>query len=162
MRRALAVAGLLVLVLLALVSPAASLAAKPPRASFNDIESEVMCDTCNVPLNIAESPRADQERKEIRDLIAQGLTKSQIKATLKERYGPAILALPEDKGFSLAVYVVPLAVVAALLAGVALMAPRWRRRARLGASTTATAAGAPELSAADARRLDEDLARYDV
>jgi cytochrome c-type biogenesis protein CcmH/NrfF len=159
MPRSLAVAGLLALVLLAVASPTASLAAQP-RASFNDVESEVMCDTCNVPLNIAESPRADQERKEIRDLIAQGLTKSQIKATLKARYGPAILALPEGKGFSLAVYVVPLAVVAGLLTGVALVAPRWRRRARLEA--TAPAATAPELSAADARRLDEDLARYDV
>jgi cytochrome c-type biogenesis protein CcmH/NrfF len=161
MRRALATAGLLVLLLVALASPTAALAAHP-RASFNDIESEVMCDTCNVPLNIAESPRADQERKEIRDLIAQGLTKSQIKATLKARYGPAILALPEDKGFGLAVYLVPIAVVAALLAGAALVAPRWRRRTRLAASMTAPAAGAPELSAADARRLDEDLARYDV
>jgi cytochrome c-type biogenesis protein CcmH/NrfF len=151
---------LLALMLLAL-APAIAPAVQP-RASFNDVEDEVMCDTCNVPLNIAESPRADQERKEIRDLIAQGLTKSQIKATLKARYGPAILALPEDKGFSLAVYLVPIAVVAALLAGVALMAPRWRRRTRLAASTTAPAAGAPELSAADARRLDEDLARYDV
>jgi cytochrome c-type biogenesis protein CcmH len=159
MRRAIAAAGLLLL-LLALTSPTGALAAQP-RASFNDVESEVMCDTCNVPLNIAESPRADQERKEIRDLIAQGLTKSQIKATLKARYGPAILALPEDKGFSLAVYLVPIAVVAALLAGAALVAPRWRRRTRLAAST-APAAGAPELSAADARRLDEDLARYDV
>jgi cytochrome c-type biogenesis protein CcmH/NrfF len=156
MRRALAAAGLLAL-LLALASPTATLAAQP-RASFNDIEDEVMCDTCNVPLNIAESPRADQERKEIRDLIAQGLTKSQIKATLKDRYGPAILALPEDKGFSLAVYLVPIAVVAALLAGVALVAPRWRRRTRPAAATPT----APELSAADARRLDEDLARYDV
>jgi cytochrome c-type biogenesis protein CcmH len=158
MGRALAAAGLLAL-LVALASPTATLAAQP-RASFNDIEDEVMCDTCNVPLNIAESPRADQERKEIRDLIAQGLTKSQIKATLKDRYGPAILALPEDKGFSLAVYLVPIAVVAALLAGVALVAPRWRRRTRLAAATPAPTA--PELSAADARRLDEDLARYDV
>jgi cytochrome c-type biogenesis protein CcmH len=159
MRRAIAAAGLLLL-LFALASPTAALAAQP-RASFNDIESEVMCDTCNVPLNIAESARADQERKEIRDLIAQGLTKSQIKATLKARYGPAILALPEDKGFSLTVYLVPIAVVAALLAGAALVAPRWRRRTRLAASTTPEA-GAPELSAADERRLDEDLARYDV
>jgi cytochrome c-type biogenesis protein CcmH/NrfF len=159
MRHALAVAGLVALLLLAVASPTAALAAQP-RASFNDIESEVMCDTCNVPLNIAQSGRADQERKEIRDLIAQGLTKSQIKATLKARYGPAILALPEDKGFSLAVYVVPLAVVAGLLTGAALVAPRWRRRARLGAS--APAVPGPELSAADARRLEEDLARYDV
>ena len=39
------------------LAPASALAA-PPRASFNDIEDEVMCDTCNVPLNIAQSDRA--------------------------------------------------------------------------------------------------------
>ena len=46
--------------LLALAAPAP----RPPRprADFNDVEDEVMCDTCNVPLDIAESPRADQER----------------------------------------------------------------------------------------------------
>jgi thiol-disulfide isomerase/thioredoxin len=96
----------LLVALLALGAPSWATAAEP-RASFNDIEDEVMCDTCNVPLNIAESPRADQERREIRALIARGLTKDQIKAELKARYGPAVLALPDDNGFSLAVYLVP-------------------------------------------------------
>ena len=58
------------LALLALRPPAA-LAAQP-RASFNDIEDEVMCDTCNVPLNIAESARADQERTQIRGSSRRG------------------------------------------------------------------------------------------
>ena len=139
---------------LALV-PTTAMAAQP-RASFNDVEDEVMCDTCNVPLNIAESPRADQERAVIRRLIAQGQTKDQIKAELKARYGPGILATPGDDGFDLAVWVVPIAVVGAVaLLGVALV-PRWRRR-----SPAARARPAPPLSAADARRLDEDLSRYD-
>jgi cytochrome c-type biogenesis protein CcmH len=133
--------------------------AAQPRASFNDIEDEVMCDTCNVPLNIAESPRADQERREIRALIARGLTKDQVKAELKARYGPAVLALPDDKGFSLAVYLVPIGVVAGLLLTVLLLLPRWRARRRDAAPAVA---GAPELSSADARRLDQDIARYDL
>ena len=69
------------------LAPAGALAAQP-RASFNDIEDEVMCDTCNVPLNIAESARADQERAQIRGYIAQGLTKQQIKDRLKAQWGP--------------------------------------------------------------------------
>ena len=153
MRRA---AAALVL-LLALMAPAWAHAAQP-RASFNDIEDEVMCDTCNVPLNIAESPRADQERREIKGLIAQGLTKQQILAELKQRYGPAILATPQDSGFSLAVWIVPIAVVLAVLAGLVIVVPRWRRRDSGGAIVPA----GPDLSAADARRLEEDLARYDV
>ena len=160
MRRALAVLGLLAL-LAALAAPAAALAAKP-RASFNDVEDEVMCDTCNVPLNIAESPRADQERREIKAMIAQGLTKQQIKARLKATYGPGILALPQDKGFSLAVYIVPIVLVLLLVAGLVIMLPRWRRRSRAPTLTSSPAGAGRDLSASDARRLDEDLARYDV
>ena len=160
MRRALAVLGLLAL-LAALAAPAAALAAKP-RASFNDIEDEVMCDTCNVPLNIAESPRADQERREIKAMIAQGLTKQQIKARLKATYGPGILALPQDKGFSLAAYIVPIVLVLLLAAGLVIMLPRWRRRSRAPTLTSSPAGAGRDLSASDARRLDEDLARYDV
>jgi cytochrome c-type biogenesis protein CcmH len=148
-----------VLALLAL-APGVALGAQP-RASFNDVEDEVMCDTCNVPLNIADSARADQERAEIRRLIAQGLTKQQILARLKATYGPGILAKPQDSGFSLAVWWVPVAVVAAVLALLAVLLPRWRRRAP-GEHDDAAPSGAPTLSAADARRLDEDLARYDV
>jgi cytochrome c-type biogenesis protein CcmH len=153
MRRA--AAGLALL--LALAVPALAHGAQP-RASFNEIETEVMCDTCNVPLNIAESPRADQERREIKGLIAQGLTKQQILAELKQRYGPAILATPQDSGFSLAVWIVPIAVVLAVLAGLVIVVPRWRRRDTAGG----IAAAGPDLSPADARRLEEDLARYDV
>jgi cytochrome c-type biogenesis protein CcmH len=154
--RAFAVALLAVLAL----APATALAAQP-RASFNDIEDEVMCDTCNVPLNIAQSDRADQERVAIRRLVARGLTKRQILAELERTYGPGILARPQDSGFSLAVWWVPVAVVAALVALLAALLPRWRRRGRDGGGEQG-GPRAPTLSSAEARRLDEDLARYDV
>ena len=151
-----------VVVLLALLAlaPASALAAQP-RASFNDVEDEVMCDTCNVPLNIAESDRADQERVAIRRLIARGLTKEQILAELERIYGPAILAKPQDSGFSLAVWWVPVAVVVGLVALLAALLPRWRRRGRESGDDPGRP-GPPALSTADARRLDDDLARYDV
>jgi cytochrome c-type biogenesis protein CcmH len=153
-------AGLVALVVLLALAPAGALAAQP-RASFNDVEDEVMCDTCNVPLNIAESDRADQERVAIRRLIARGLTKEQILAELERTYGPGILAKPQDSGFSLAVWWVPVAVVIGLVALVAALLPRWRRRGRAGGDEP-DRAPAPALSSADARRLDEDLARYDL
>jgi cytochrome c-type biogenesis protein CcmH/NrfF len=153
-------AAVALLALLAL-APATALAAQP-RASFNDIEDEVMCDTCNVPLNIAESDRADQERVAIRRLIARGLTKQQILAELERTYGPGILAKPQDSGFSLAVWWVPVAVVLGLVALVAALLPRWRRRGRDGGDDDRGRPPAPTLSSAETRRLDEDLARYDV
>jgi cytochrome c-type biogenesis protein CcmH len=142
------------------LAPTTAIAQAQPRASFNDVEDEVMCDTCNVPLNIADSPRADQERAEIRRLIARGMTKQQILADLKRTYGPAILAKPQDSGFSLAVWWVPVLVVAGLIALLVALLPRWRRRSTAGDGLQAP--GGPALSAADAQRLDEDLARYDV
>jgi cytochrome c-type biogenesis protein CcmH/NrfF len=120
-----------------------------------------MCDTCNVPLNIAESDRADQERAAIRKLIARGLTKQQILDELERTYGPGILAKPQDSGFSLAVWWVPVAVVLGLVALLAALLPRWRRRGG-GGGGDGGAREAPVLSAADQRRLDEDLARYEV
>ena len=147
----------LLLCLLAL-APAGSALAATPRASFPDIEDEVMCDTCNVPLYIAESPRADQLRREIRVLIARGETKAQVKATLKARYGPAILAMPEKSGFSLAAYLVPILVAAGLLALLLVLLPRWRRRAR----EPALAMPLDTLGDDDRRRLDDELARFDT
>jgi cytochrome c-type biogenesis protein CcmH len=153
-------AAVVALLALLVLAPATALAAQP-RASFNDVEDEVMCDTCNVPLNIAQSDRADQERVAIRRLIARGLTKQQILAELERTYGPGILAKPQDSGFSLAVWWVPVAVVLGLLALVAALLPRWRRRGRDGGDD-GERPPAPTLSSAETRRLDEDLARYDV
>ena len=124
------------------------------QVSFPDIEDEVMCDTCNVPLNIADSPRADQLRREINKLIARGETKSQIKSTLSGRYGPAILALPPASGFSLSAYLVPLAVaIGLLLLGIVLLR-RWRRTGRGGQRDEVP------LDDKDASRIDDELERF--
>jgi cytochrome c-type biogenesis protein CcmH len=153
-------AAVLALLLLLAIAPGA-LAAQP-KASFNDVEDEVMCDTCNVPLNIADSDRAEQERQIIRKLIAQGLTKDQIKDRLKAQYGPGILASPQDSGFSLAAWWVPVAVVLALLALIAALLPRWRRRDPPDGDGDGGGDSDRELTASEARHLEQDLARYDV
>jgi cytochrome c-type biogenesis protein CcmH len=151
-----------VLALLLLLALAPGALAAQPKASFNDVEDEVMCDTCNVPLNIADSDRAEQERQIIRKLIAQGLTKDQIKDRLKAQYGPGILASPQDSGFSLAAWWVPVAVVLALLALIAALLPRWRRRDPPDGDGDGGGDSDRELTASEARRLEQDLARYDV
>jgi len=150
MRRTLKASAACLLVLCALAPASPALA----QVSFPDLEDEVMCDTCNVPLNIAESPRADQLRREIKKLIARGETKSQVKSTLSGRYGPAILALPPASGFSLTAYLVPLAVaIGLLLLGIVLIR-RWRRSGRGGEHYEAP------LDDEDASRLDDELERF--
>jgi cytochrome c-type biogenesis protein CcmH len=143
---------------LALLAPCAAFAAAP-KASLVDIEDEVMCVTCKIPLNTAESPQADRERALIRELIDKGRTKAQIKAALVAEYGPNVLALPARDGVGLTAYAVPLALLALLAGGLALLLPRWRRRTAGGPGPDGAAA-APALNSAEARRLDEDLARY--
>ncbi|MEA2224289.1 MAG: cytochrome c-type biosis protein CcmH [Solirubrobacteraceae bacterium] len=148
--------------------PPARAIAAAPKANLVDIEDEVMCVTCKVPLNIAEGDQPDSERARIRELIAAGKTKEQIKRVLVVEYGEQVLALPDKSGFGITAYVIPLALLAAVLAALALLVPRWRQRPAAGiANRGAAGAGAsagtntPELSDEDAKRLDDDLGRYD-
>ncbi|HEX8158466.1 MAG TPA: cytochrome c-type biogenesis protein CcmH [Solirubrobacteraceae bacterium] len=137
--------------------PASALAAA--KADLVDIEDEVMCVTCKIPLNVAEGPQPNRQREFIRGLIAQGKTKQQIKAALVREYGPNVLALPEQDGFGMTAYAIPLALLALLAAGLALLIVLWRRR---GGPVAREADDAPLLNDDDAHRLDEDLARYEV
>ena len=150
--------GRLPAVVMAVALAAATLAPAAGAVTQYEIETEVMCDTCNVPLYIAESPRADQLRREIRKLIAQGQDEQQIKATLKARYGPDILALPPESGFSLGAYLVPGAVALALVGIAALLVARWRRRGRRPGGEAVPAKGPG--SSEDRARLDEELERF--
>jgi cytochrome c-type biogenesis protein CcmH len=141
-------------ILLALVLVLGLTAAAEPKASLPDIEDEVMCVECRTALNVSQSPVADQEREFIREKIAQGLTKDQIKAALVDAYGPDVLGEPEAKGFDLSAWIVPGALVAAAALGVALLARRWRRGPTAQPET-------PALDPDDARRLDAELSAFD-
>lgn len=138
-------------------APSPASASVPVRASLPAIERRVMCVTCKIPLIVAESPQADRERVFIRGLIAEGETESQIERALVSQYGPSALGLPSAHGFDLTVYLVPLAAVLALAVTLAMLLPRWRRRARGPSELPA----APGLSATEKARLDADLARFD-
>src|SRR5919199_1179368 len=97
-----------------------------------------MCVECGMPLEVSQSPVAQQERAFIRREIAAGKTKEQIKADLVDEYGRAVLAEPSGGGIGIAAWWVPVILVP-LAALVALFtARRWRRR---GAASPASAAG---------------------
>ncbi len=135
-------------------------AAVAPRTTLPAIEGQVMCVTCKIPLLVAQSAQASRERAFIQGLILQGDTETQIKRALVAQYGPTVLALPPAHGFDLAVYLVPPGVVLALLALLALLLPRWRRRGRAAAAEDALHPS-PTLTPADAARLEADMARFD-
>ena len=145
----------IVAVCAALPSPAL---AQEPQTSLPDIEDEVMCPVCGVPLELAtEAPQAEQEREFIRERIDRGQTKEEIKDALVAEFGSEVLAIPEAEGFDLAAWLVPGAAI--VLAGGAIFVGlrRWRRRDRSGGPPSGRA-----LDPDEAERLDSDLARYEL
>ncbi len=139
---------------------AATAAAQAPRTTYADVERELMCVSCNVALNIAESPQATRQKELVRSLIAEGRTKDEILDVMVAEYGDNVLAEPRAEGFSLAAWGVPLAAGAAGLALAALLLPRWRRT-RPAPELLAAPASGPAMSPGDAARLEDDLRRYD-
>jgi cytochrome c-type biogenesis protein CcmH len=138
---------------LALVAPAS---AACPQTSLGDLEDEVMCPVCGTSLGIAsESPQAQRERAFIQGLIDDCRSKDEIKDALVVEFGDGVLALPDDDGFDLAAYLVPLAILLGAGAAIAIGVHRWRAR-------PATAANGPAASSGEPKRLDDDLAKYDL
>jgi cytochrome c-type biogenesis protein CcmH len=145
---------LAVVLLLGLVAPAQ---AQEPRTTLPDVEDEVMCVECGTALNVSTAPVADQERAFIRARIDEGMTKAEIKDALVAEYGPDVLAVPENRGFDAANWLVPIAVAALAALGVLALWRRWRTPAR----RQPPAPAGPDLDPADARRLDAELTAFD-
>jgi cytochrome c-type biogenesis protein CcmH len=125
-------------------------------ASLTDIEDEVMCPICGTLLEESQSPQADRERELIRNLIAEGRSKEQIKDDLVAEYGPNVLATPSGDGFDLAAWLVPGLGIGIAAAGLAVAAARLSRRRRAGVDQRA------EIEAPDRARLERDMSYYDL
>lgn len=144
----------------ALALPGTAAWAVQIRTSLTAVEGDLMCVECHEPLAVAQAPEADAERAYIQLLIRRGETRAQIDRNMVAQYGPAVLAKPPARGFALSLYILPPALVAIGLLILATTLPRWRRRA----AARASAGGAPAalaLTSGEARRLDDELRRYD-
>jgi cytochrome c-type biogenesis protein CcmH/NrfF len=144
-----------------LLAPTAATAATCPKTTLADVEDEVMCPVCGVPLGLAtEAPQASRERAFIQREAEACKSKQQIKNELVAQFGDRVLALPPDKGFDVAAYAVPVAVLLIGIAAITTIAVRRRRNA--GKATAAAAAASPALAGDDAARLQADLERYEL
>jgi cytochrome c-type biogenesis protein CcmH/NrfF len=127
-----------------------------PETSLGDLEDEVMCPVCGTSLGLAtESPQAQRERLFIQELIDDCKSKDEIKTALVAEFGDQVLALPDDNGFDLAAYLIPLAILVGAGAAITIGVRRWRVRPTQAAADSGA-------SARESKRLDEDLARYDL
>ena len=68
----------------------------------------MICLVCGTTLELSDSaPQAERLREQIRGLIAEGLTKDEIKDELVAEYGENVLATPDTEGFDLTAWVLP-------------------------------------------------------
>jgi cytochrome c-type biogenesis protein CcmH len=147
------------------VVAAVAIAAAPAGAqqgTLPDLEDEVMCVVCGVPLGQApDAPQAERVRVFIRELIAEGRTKDEIKDALVAQFGDDVLATPDTEGFDLAAWLVPGLAILLAAAGIGVGVWRWRRQtSRAGDGPDGP--GEPPADERESERLDADLARYDL
>ncbi len=142
---------------LLLAAPALASEQHPTQA---ELEAELVCEACHLPLDMSNSPIAQQMKKFVRDHIAMGWTKSQIEDALVEQLGPGVLGVPRRQGFDLLAWILPLGGIG--LGAIALAAAAWawsRNRPRNG---VVAAEPVPQLDPELDRRVDEELARFDA
>jgi cytochrome c-type biogenesis protein CcmH len=145
------------LVALALATPALASEEHPTPA---ELESELVCPVCESTLDTSNAPVAIRMKEIIRERIAQGRTKSEIKAELVAQFGTGVLATPPKEGFDLIAWVLPLLGLAVGAVAVGMLAWRWSRRGG-GGDDGGARGDEPPLDADLERRLEQELARFE-
>jgi cytochrome c-type biogenesis protein CcmH len=133
---------------------AAPAVASESRPTASELESELVCPVCDSTLDTSNAPVALRMKAFIRERIAAGDTKSEIKARLVDEFGPAVLAVPPRRGFDWVAWLLPLAGLAVAAVAVGALAWRWSQ-ARTDEPEPAPLD--PELE----RRLDDELDRFE-
>jgi len=125
-----------------------------------ELESELVCPTCHVPLDESNSPIAQQMKSFIRTHIALGWTKSRIEGSLASQLGDGIYGVPRTHGFDLIAWVLPLGGI--LVGALAIGGGAWRwSRVRVDRGDAVQRVGAEPLDPELERRVDEELSRFD-
>src|SRR5688572_29904453 len=148
------------LIVVGFLALAAPVAASEQHPTLAELERELVCPTCKTTLQMSNAPVAERMRAFIRQRIAAGDTKSEIKDKLVAQFGESVLAAPPARGFNLLAWLVPIAGGLIAVVVVAMLARRWSR-GRAGAPAGPSADGRP-LDPGLERRVDEELARFEA
>jgi cytochrome c-type biogenesis protein CcmH/NrfF len=152
--------GLVLLASLVIGVPIAVASEEHP--TLQELEGQVMCPTCTVPLDQSDAPAANRIRVFIAERIRAGDSRSEIMDKLVAQFGPGIRAAPAASGFGLLAWVLPLVALFGGGAVVGVYAWRWSR-----SREPAPARGSPQqngrapLDPEVERRLEEELARFE-
>ena len=148
---------LLALSLLALAC-AGTAAASESSPTPAELESELVCPVCETTLDTSDAPVARPMKARIRERIAAGDTKSEIKAHFVEQFGNSVLAVPPRNGFDLIAWLLPAAGLGLGIVVVGALAWRW---SRVRSEAPSDSDEGEPLGPALERQLDDELERYE-
>ena len=132
---------------------AGSAVASEERPTAAELESELVCPICDSTLDTSNAEIARAMKLRIRELIAEGATKSEIKAEFVDQFGEEVLADPPKRGFHLVAWLLPLVGGGLALVAVGAVVKQWRRPDPVEPEAPLD----PELE----RRLDDELDRFE-
>ena len=119
-----------------------------PAARAAGIEAEVKCPQCSGQSALeSNAPAARAVRAFVTAQVQAGRTNADIEAALRDRYGADLLLRPPSTGIGGLVWVIPVVVFAAAVAGLAVAFRRWR----------SIAAASRPVSAEDRARVERAL-----
>ena len=144
-----------VVVVLSLALPAVAAACRGGWQPAN-LDDQLMCPTCHVPLNQSDSRAAQDIRHFVAARCRAGWSEQRTKQALIDQFGPAILAAPPFQGFDMLAWLVPAAVLVVGAGSAAAVAWTWTRRRPLRPDLSAHS---PPLDPDMVRRIDSDLRR---
>jgi cytochrome c-type biogenesis protein CcmH len=127
--------GLLAVVLVGALAVGVQGDGSPPTDAerAHRIATGIRCPTCrSQSMADSDAPAAKAGREEILRRVKEGQSDAEIRAYFVDRYSEVILLAPPRRGVSALVWVLPVAAVAAAVAGLTLAFRRWqpgRRRA---------------------------------
>ena len=98
------------------------------EARTAEVASQLRCPVCQ-GLSIQDSPSelSQQMRAVVKDQLRAGKSPEEVKAYFISKYGEWILLEPKAHGFNILVYALPVLLVVAGLAGIALAVKKWTR-----------------------------------
>lgn len=108
------------------IPPVALTPAQEARARV--LEGELRCPVCrSQSIRQSRSFMADDMRRRVRQMIAEGRSNEEIKQYFVDRYSAWVLLTPPKRGFNLAAYFFPAVVVIIGALGLAFASRRWKR-----------------------------------
>lgn len=163
LRRPSVVVALGLLLALALVWGVTLFSAAQPKSldqRAHEVASQLQCPVCNGE-SVADSPSglASEMRSLIRQKLAQGQSEQQVIQYFEARYGDAILESPPTQGFTLMIWLPPVAMLALGAYIVFVLGREWSAPAALASATPEADDAASDLTEEERRRLREALLR---